>query len=158
GHAGLDRRGSHRDSRRQRREAATRRVTTAALLITAITATAQIPRLLIATSKSQDPDFRHSVVLLVRDSAEGAVGLMLNHPIKDGEYAGGPLGIGVNALVRSPTKPENAMRLWGDVWLVSDRAAVHNLRGGTFRIYLGQCGWTSSQLHDEIKRGLWITA
>lgn len=127
-------------------------------MIAAITAAAQTPRLLIATSKSHDPDFRWSVVLLVRDSAEGAVGLMLNRPLQGGQYAGGPLGIGINALVRSQTKPENATSLSTGVWLMSDRAAINNLRSGIFRVYLGQCGWTSAQLHDEIRRGLWVTA
>jgi putative transcriptional regulator len=148
-----------------------------AALIATASAAAQtpVPSLLIASPQSLDPDFRRSVILLLHATAEGAIGLMLNRPTradmvdlfpelksaKAAIYAGGPLRIGVNALVRSSVKPAGATNLFADVWLVSDRAAIQRLAAtspAAFRIYLGQCGWTTSQLQDEIRRGLWIAA
>ena len=39
-------------------------------------------QLLVATPSSRDPDFRHSVVLLIHYDRRGAVGLMINRPTK----------------------------------------------------------------------------
>jgi len=148
-----------------------------AALIAAASAGAQTSTawLLIASPQSQDPDFRESVILLLHNSSDGAVGLMLNLPTRAGIrelfpelqsskaaiYAGGPLRIGVNALLRSNVKPGGASNLFANVWLISDRSAIRKLAvnpPAAFRIYLGQCGWSAAQLQDEIRRGLWITA
>src|SRR5258708_16310159 len=76
-------------------------------------------KLLVATAQSNDPDFAHSVILLVQCDSESAIGLMLNKPTtvpisevfpdaKDRSvvvYAGGPVTIGVRGLVRSKSPP-----------------------------------------------------
>jgi putative transcriptional regulator len=133
-------------------------------------------QLLIATSASRDPDFARSVVLLVRSDGAGAVGVFLNRstsvplakvfpgfdPSSNARvFQGGPLRIGVNALVRASPAPAGAARVIAGVYLVSDQGAIQRLaaRGDvTLRVYLGQCGWTAAQLQDEIRRGLWRIA
>ncbi len=79
--------------------------------------------LLVATRNSHDPDFAESVILLIHYSAQGAVGLMINRPWEDVPitrlfpelkrspvklWQGGPIAIGVRALLRSRTQPEQA--------------------------------------------------
>ena len=142
---------------------------------TSAAAQTPVPSLLIASPQSLDPDFRRSVILLLHTTSEGAIGIMLNRPTRAdmGDlfpelksqkaviYAGGPLRIGVNALLRSNVKPAGATNLFADVWLVSDRSAIQKHAAtapAAFRIYVGQCGWTAAQLQDEIRRGLWIAA
>jgi putative transcriptional regulator len=149
----------------------------AAVIVTASAAAAQTsaPTLLIASPQAVDPDFRRSVILLVHAASDGAIGLMLNRPTradavdvfpelkspKAAIFAGGPILIGVNALVRSKIKPAGATNLFADVWLVADRSTIQKLAAASpaaFRIYVGQCGWTASQLQDEMRRGLWTAA
>jgi putative transcriptional regulator len=122
--------------------------------------------LLVATEKSHDPDFTHSVVALTQYDRESAVGLMLGKPtdipITDllpeakGRlvvvYAGGPLAIGVRGLVRTKSVPYFRV--------VTERAELLRLiaRGmpaSEFRVYAGYVGWTAQQLQSEVARGLW---
>lgn len=107
-------------------------------------------QILIATAASHDPDFAQSVILLVHNGPDGAVGLMLNRPTRvTGTYQGGPLEIGVNGLL----KTGNAFRVVTDAAEIKRRAATDT--PAVFRVYAGQCGWTAEQLQDEMKRGLW---
>jgi putative transcriptional regulator len=121
---------------------------------------------LVAPEKSHDPDFAHSVVVLIKSNAEAAVGLMLNKPteIPIGDllpeakgrrivvYAGGPVTIGVRGLVRTKSAPYFR--------LVTNRSELLALiaRGAPpseFRLFAGYVGWTASQLQSEVERGLW---
>ena len=120
-------------------------------------------RLLAATAKSHDPDFVGSVLLLIHYDAQSAIGLMLNRPtaiplseVLPGAkskavtvYAGGPVAIGVRALVRTKAPPFFAV--------VAGKAALLKLlsSNATFRIYAGYVGWTGPQLQSEVARGLW---
>ena len=107
-------------------------------------------QILVATAASHDPDFAQSVIPLVHNGSDGALGLMLNRPTRvKGTYQGGPLEIGVNGLL----KTRDAFRV------VTDAAEIKRLAASatpaSFRVYAGQCGWTAAQLQNEIKRGLW---
>jgi putative transcriptional regulator len=123
---------------------------------------------LVATAKSNDPDFARSVVLLIRSDRESAIGLILNHPtslpvtevLPDANgysttvYAGGPVAIGVRGLVRTKSVPYFSV--------ISSRPELIKLissgaRSDSFRIYAGYVGWTAQQLHNEVARGLWKT-
>jgi len=108
-------------------------------------------RILVATEKSHDPDLSHSVVLLIRSDRDGAIGLILNHPTKTETYFGGPIPLGVRALIRSGTQPDQSDLVIPGVWLTSQIEK----RTGVFRIYAGYVGWSAEQLADEISRGLW---
>jgi len=138
----------------------------ALLLAVALSANSQVlatGKLLVATAKSHDPDFARSVVLLIHYDSESAVGLMLNKsttvplsevlPEAKGKpvtvYAGGPVSIGVRALVRTNSAPFFAV--------VADKAGLLKLLSGSapFRVYAGYTGWTARQLQSEVSRGLW---
>jgi putative transcriptional regulator len=119
--------------------------------------------LLVATPRSNDPDFAHSVVLLIKYDSDSAIGLILNKPtsvpISDAlpdasgtvtVYGGGPVTIGIRALVRSKAPPFFAV--------VSNKRELHRIISSgvpPFRIFAGYTGWTTPQLESEIARGLW---
>jgi len=134
--------------------------------------------LLIATTASHDPDFARTVVLIVHADERGVAGLFLNRPT-DADilkvlpglgrapagdktvYAGGPLALGINALVRSRLRPDEGRRLTGDIWLVADQAAMTRAFSDgkqPARVYIGQCGWSVQQLQSEISRKLWTVS
>jgi len=122
--------------------------------------------LLVATTKSHDPDFARSVVLLIHDDSQSAIGLMLNKPtsvpvsevLPDAKgksvtvYAGGPVPIGVRGLRRTASPPfftvvSNKSDLLKTVSVVAPPSS--------FRLYAGYTGWTAQQLQSEVARGLW---
>ncbi len=105
-------------------------------------------QILVATSKSHDPDLARSVILLIQYSSEGAIGLMLNRP-NGKAFEGGPVELGVRTLVRARLKPEGAERIFGDVYMYPRMVE----KAG--RVYVGYTGWSAQQLQDEIARGLW---
>jgi putative transcriptional regulator len=103
--------------------------------------------ILIATAKSHDPILARSVVLLIHCDGENAMGLVLNRPNGKG-YEGGPIELGVRTLVQSRTKPEQAVHVAGDIYLLPGIS-----KGG--RVFVGYTGWSAQQLKDEIEMGLW---
>jgi len=121
---------------------------------------------LMATEKSHDPDFTHTVVVLTQYDRESAVGLMLGKPTDipitellpeaKGQrivvYAGGPLAIGVRGLVRTKTAPYFRV-VTGRAELL--RLIARGMPASEFRVYAGYVGWTAQQLHSEVGRGLW---
>jgi putative transcriptional regulator len=131
-------------------------------------------KLLIASRKSVDPDLAKSVVLLVRYERESAIGLVVNHrsdiplselfpALKTAQtpvYKGGPIAIGIRALLRSPSKAGPGLHVFGDVSMISNRPVMEEvLRAGTtansFRVYAGYVGWSTQQLKNEVAQGLW---
>jgi putative transcriptional regulator len=122
--------------------------------------------MLIATGKSHDPDFAHSIVLLIHYDSEAAIGLIVNKPMAvpvseilpeaKGKsitiYAGGPIPIGVRGLLRSKSPPFFTVIAGKPqlLKLISSAAPPHS-----FRIYAGYTGWTARQLQSEVARGLW---
>lgn len=129
-------------------------------------------QLLVATSQLRDPEFSQSVVLIVTSDASRVQGVWINRPtnvsvvelfpgLKSAEklYQGGPLRIGINALVRSVSQPERGARLLPGVWLVAEESAVRGAittQGANARVFVGLCGWSVPQLDDEIRRrGAW---
>jgi putative transcriptional regulator len=157
------------------------RVHLALLILTAAVGSAQTIRtgqLLIATTASHDSDFARTVVLIVQSDAQGVAGLFLNRPT-DADilkvlpelthapagdktvYAGGPLALGINALVRSRTRPAEGHRVAGDIWLIADQDAITRVFSDgkqPARIYIGQCGWSVQQMQSEISRKLWTVS
>lgn len=127
--------------------------------------------MLVATSESRDPDFARSVVLLIHYDRRGAVGVMLNRPsripVSDlvpgakgaGRFAwaGGPVAMGVIAVAESERAPALGVRVFDNVYAMTDRASIGRaLRSrARIRIFAGNCGWTVEQLAGEIDRRLW---
>jgi putative transcriptional regulator len=122
--------------------------------------------LLVATTKSHDPDFARSVVVLIHYDSQSAIGLMLNKstavPVSEvlpdandksvTLYAGGPVPIGVRGLRRAVSPPFFTV--------VSNKGDLLKMVSGavppsSFRLYAGYTGWTARQLQSEVARGLW---
>ena len=139
------------------------------------------PGFLIALPQLRDENFHQSVVLLLRNDDEGAMGVVVNqesslllsdlcqdHSIP---YSGDD-----GKLVRcgGPVQPEHGLVLYGiehkdlegetvlDGLSVSASkdtlARLCKLPGGRFHCYAGYAGWGPGQLEQEIAAGAWLTS
>jgi putative transcriptional regulator len=135
---------------------------------------------LISSPGLIDPNFLHTVVLLVSYGSEGAVGLIINRPSDvpaekalpdvDGikkfskpVYFGGPVGMDLlRVLLRSDAPLAGTQRVLDDIYATGSRTILTDaLRapdpGRKVRIYSGYAGWTPGQLDREFARGDWIS-
>lgn len=135
-------------------------------------------KILVASRDLPDPNFAKTVVLLVKYDDDGVVGLILNRrsdvPISrvlddvdgaksrsDRLYAGGPVGRSeVLALLRARTKPEDATRVFSDIYLVSsketlEKSFAEEAGENKLHVYLGYAGWTEGQLEHEVDLKAW---
>ncbi len=137
------------------------------------------PGFLIALPHLSDPNFRQSVVLLLRADEQGAMGVVINqessllvrdlcrdHSIP---YAGDD-----RMLVRcgGPVEPEHGLVLYGrdhadpdgepvvdGLHLSASKntlARLCDLEQGRFQCYAGYAGWGPGQLQQEIEAGTWL--
>jgi putative transcriptional regulator len=138
-----------------------------------------IGKLLVASRDLGDSNFAKTVILLVHYSeGQGAVGLVVNKrtdvPIsrvfhdlkeasnrKDPVYIGGPVELNsVLALLKSASKPEGADKIFGDVFLISNKDLLARTLGShaeatVFHTYIGYAGWGAGQLEHEVDLGAW---
>ncbi len=138
-----------------------------------------IGKLLVASRDLGDPNFAQTVILLVHYSEDqGAVGLVLNKrtdvPIsrvfhdlkeasgrKDPVYIGGPVELNsVLALLKSASKPDGADKVFGDVYLISNKDTLaktlaSSAEATVFHTYIGYAGWGAGQLEHEVELGAW---
>ena len=140
-------------------------------------------RLLVATPKLGDPNFRRTVILIVEDAPEeGTLGVVLNRPteVPVGQvlepwtdlvtgpsvvFKGGPVSPNsalALALARGEHEPLGWRSLDGSsvmsrVGLVDLEAPPELLAGGvtSFRVFAGYAGWGPGQLRAEIDEGAW---
>lgn len=134
---------------------------------------------LVAGRDLGDPNFAHSVVLLLHyDDENGAVGLIINRQTdvalsrvfaelkeakgrEDPIYVGGPVETGsVLALLKSSSKPKEAELVFGDVYLISSKKLLaktlaDGVEPNQFHAYLGYAGWGREQLEHEVELGAW---
>ncbi len=139
----------------------------------------KVGRFLVASRDLGDPNFAKTVILLVHyDEGQGAVGLVLNRrtdvPMSrvfqdlkeaksrmDPVYVGGPVELNsVLALLKTSSKPENAARVFGDVYLISDKDVLRatmasGAEASVFHAYVGYAGWGAGQLEHEVELGAW---
>ena len=157
----------------------------AAALTLAIAAPAQstspknlaIGKLLVANKNLVDPNFYHSVVLLVIYQNDAVVGLVLNRRSRlsissvfevkeakgrdDRVYHGGPVQPSSTlALLRSSTKPQGTTQVFSGVNLIAAESVLRKTMASTvqpdsFRVFVGYAGWTARQLQDEVATGSW---
>jgi putative transcriptional regulator len=135
--------------------------------------------ILIARNEVNDPYFRQSVVLMLPEKeTQLVVGLIINKPTRltlgrlfpdspelkdrtDNAYFGGPVDIRTPSVVfRSQTAPDNAVRLYGNVYLTFDSDLISNAfqspkPGSGPRLFLGRAQWAQGQLDNEIRLGGW---
>lgn len=128
--------------------------------------------LLVASPLLVDPNFYRTVVLVLQQDVDGAVGVVLNRPSEEPVeshlpewtrrladppvvFVGGPVDRSVAiGLVRSdqPTEP-TALGGVGMVDLGSDPAAG---TPGPVRVFSGYAGWGPGQAEAEIAEGAWV--
>jgi len=144
-------------------------------------ATSLAPGFLVAVPQLLDPNFRQSVVLLLEQNPEGALGVVINHdsPLLLRELCADheiPYGGDPAKRVRrgGPVQPEQGLVLYGaehadpegrqviDGLHVSvSRGTLSRLCGmtrGRFHCFSGYAGWGPGQLEREIADGSWIFA
>jgi putative transcriptional regulator len=137
-----------------------------------------IGKLLVASRGLGDPRFAGTVILLVHYDESGVVGLVLNRrtdvPLSqvldlkaakdrsDPVFVGGPMEPSAAfALFQSPTKVEKAEKVFGGVYLITDKSAFEKTISAqptpdVFHVYLGYAGWTQDQLRNEVQLGAWF--
>jgi putative transcriptional regulator len=137
-------------------------------------------RLLVATPLLTDPNFDRTVILMLEDNEEGALGLVLNRPspLEIGEplpdwadlsatppvvFVGGPVSrSSVIALARCNDAPEVSEETWtavlgpiGVLDLTADATLLHAAIDDV-RVFAGYAGWGAEQLVAEIAEGAWF--
>jgi putative transcriptional regulator len=135
--------------------------------------------LLVATPSLVDPNFDHTVVLLLDFDDSGALGVVLNRPtpVPVGEilegwtevvnqpdvlFQGGPVGTDSALAVASlppgeSQEPVGFRRLFEDTGIVDLDAPTELIAPAVsgMRIFAGYAGWTSEQLEAEVEEGSW---
>lgn len=133
--------------------------------------------LLVATPSLVDPNFAHTVVLVL-DLDEGALGVVLNRPspvpVKevlpgwddvlvgpDVLFQGGPVAtdsaLAVAGLRDGDDEPVGFRRLFGQTGIVDLDAPTEILVPALvgMRVFAGYAGWGAGQLEAEIEEGSW---
>ena len=137
---------------------------------------------LVASPKLADPNFFHTVVLLVQHGEEGALGLVINRPmattIKDvwaevkaegegsGEcaveghlYQGGPCEGALMVLHGDESNTE--MTVGDGLYFCMRRETIERVVAENpphARFFVGYAGWSSGQLENELEGGSWLLA
>jgi putative transcriptional regulator len=135
-------------------------------------------RLLVATPRLTDPNFRRAVVLMLDHGDDGALGIVVNRPLEVDVAAvlpgwqpyatapgrlfqGGPVALdsalGVVAVPGDDVEPMGVRRIIGSLGLVDLDTPPQVVVGGVagLRIFAGYAGWSGGQLEEEIRDGAW---
>ena len=138
----------------------------------------EAPCLLVANPALLDPNFLHTVVLLVEHDDEGALGVILNRPLPltlsqvcdegNMSYAGardatawrgGPVDPQRGILLVQGGLPESEDTVLDFTHFVSHRKdLLEELLSDPeahYRLYLGYAGWGAGQLDAELEEGAW---
>jgi putative transcriptional regulator len=141
-------------------------------------------QVLIAAPTLRDPRFDHTVVLLVRHNAGGALGIVLNHPVGErplaslldaiGEkdstatgtlriFSGGPVQPEVGFVIHSTDyhRPET-IEINARVAMTSSREILRDIASQhgpeKMLVAFGYAGWAGGQLEGELAQRAWFTA
>ena len=136
--------------------------------------------LLVASPQMQEPNFHRTIILVVRDDAEGTMGLVLNRPLElsirsacekiletpcavDGSlHAGGPCDGPLMILYSGDAFGEAAgdLEVLPDVWFITNKREIESLLAdetSSLKCFVGYSGWGEGQLDAEMDAGAWIT-
>jgi putative transcriptional regulator len=134
--------------------------------------------LLLATAELADPNFAHTVVLLLDVNDDGVLGVVLNRPspvlVAEVLESWGSLCAEPEVLFRGgPVSPDGALAIAllrdaddvpvgfrtvvGRLGMLDLDTPVELLDGGLggVRVYAGYAGWGAAQLREEIAQGSW---
>jgi putative transcriptional regulator len=132
-------------------------------------------QLLLASPQLLDPNFVHSVILLVEHNDQGALGLVINRPTgksvqelwkQVGEspcanetpvHLGGPVQGPLMAIHAASSLAE--MEIVEGVYFAAKKQNLDALvrQESAFKIFVGHAGWGPGQLESEIEQGAWRT-
>ncbi|MFE1100987.1 YqgE/AlgH family protein [Nocardiopsis alba] len=143
-------------------------------------------RLLVAAPLLQEDSFRRSVVFIVDDATDGALGVILNRPLElpvdevmkgwgahAGSpavmFSGGPVGTD-SGMALGRAAPDEAPPGWVPLeapggWSVLDGVGLVDLDAppevlgsslSGLRVFAGYAGWGPGQLAGEIEEGAWF--
>jgi len=142
-------------------------------------------KLLIAMPGMGDPRFEHSVILICAHSAEGTMGIIVNKPSDQLNFAGlldhleiprAPRGRDINVHIGGPVERGRGfvlhsqdypigpatMQVPGGYRMTATLDILEAMaRGGgptSALLALGYSGWGPGQLEDEIRRNDWLIA
>jgi putative transcriptional regulator len=134
------------------------------------------PVLLVAAPGLNDPNFAHSVVLVVFPPDGGPTGVILNQPTRlkwkdafpdapalarrsDPIFFGGPVQLNVLwYLFHRATPSDTGLPVVEDLYLSADGKLLDRLLAAgsnVERFFVGYAGWSPSQLDLEIASGAW---
>ena len=135
-------------------------------------------KLLIASPKILDPNFRRTVVFMAEHGDEGAMGLVINRRAEatvdeavpdlcwlsrdadDGVYVGGPVAPASVIVLAEFADPERAaLVIDGDLGFVpADVEDTDEFAAGLrrTRVFAGHAGWGPGQLEAEMEEESWI--
>ncbi|MBI5755814.1 MAG: YqgE/AlgH family protein [Nitrospirae bacterium] len=135
---------------------------------------------LAAKPELMDPNFIHTVILLVSYGKDGALGLIINRPagmylekvLPDAEeiedmshplFLGGPVNQNsLCILFTSDDTVKETQKIFDDIYFTCIKDAIIPIlkkheKNKKVRVYAGISAWAPGQLEQEIKRGAWIT-
>lgn len=138
------------------------------------------PSFLIAVPQLGDPNFSHSIVLMLEQDENGALGLVINDPtdLNLGAFAqnhalschdrllslpvmrGGPVEPAGGWLLHTDTTVPEKQELLSGLFLSGSQDTLrHLLASGhlTMRLILGYAGWGAGQLEEEMAQGAWLS-
>ena len=139
-------------------------------------------QLLVATSDMRDPRFVETVIYMVKHSADGAMGLVINRPLAKGSVEDLLKGMGVESKgakgeiiihYGGPVSPEGGFILHSDdvlfesstrvkdgIAMTSDPKLIEAISRGKgprqSLLAFGYAGWAPGQLEDELKANAWF--
>jgi putative transcriptional regulator len=140
-------------------------------------------RLLIASPAMADPNFDHTIVLMVEHNDDGALGLILNRPSEasvseilpgwgviaaepDVVFLGGPvspdsaIGLGLAAEPEGVDDADGFIAVQGGLGTVDLARDPDEIRPPVrlARVFAGYSGWAGGQLEGELQAGGWFIA
>lgn len=142
-----------------------------------------VDHFLIAMPQLQDSYFANTVIYMWRHSAEGALGLVINLPIKmqlteifeqlgmedlrpdDASQivlSGGPVETEKGFVLHDgPTRWPSSLAITDELTLTTSRDILSDISRGegpdNYLVALGCSGWTAGQLEQELKENSWLT-
>lgn len=140
--------------------------------------------LLVAAPSMGDPRFYHAVILMLRDSKDGAMGIIINHPVGerplkeileaagdkeagiDGKirvFLGGPVQTDLGFVIHSTDYRRGTTVTVDDhVAMTADKQILLDIghkKGPQKTLFaFGYAGWGPGQLQQEMARHDWYTA
>ena len=135
-------------------------------------------QVLIAEPFMADPFFKRAVVLLCEHHQEGTIGFILNKNIDMGinelmsdfpefeadVFYGGPVQTdtlhyihNLGELLDESVKVADGVWWGGDFEKLKFLITQQLVKPADIRFFVGYSGWSSGQLHEEMKFGSWVT-